>query len=149
MKKSIKYFSIFISIFVFIVLLSFIFKSNTFANTCSSLGGSGGSGSICNFSPPIVSASCHFSGIASTVVNVLFTVAGLLFFVMIVISGIKMITAGDDKEKFSSAKATLTHAVLGIVIVIASYLILSIILGILGVNISIFSTSVSIGSCTL
>ena len=149
MKKSVKYFSIFISIFVFIVLLSFIFKSNTFANTCSSLGGSGGSGTICSFSVPVATASCNFSGIASTVVNVLFTIAGLLFFVMIVISGIKMITAGDDKEKFSAAKATLTHAVLGIVIVIASYLILSVILGILGVNIGIFKTSVSIGGCTL
>lgn len=147
MNKYIKFFLLFFTVIIFSFFVSFLFKGNIYAGTCSSLGGSGGGGSICSFSVPVASANCNFGGIVSTIISVLFAIAGLLFFVMIIISGIKMITAGADKEKFNSAKSTLTHAVIGIVIVIASYLILEIILGLLGINISVFHTSgVSIGS---
>ncbi|MCL4392752.1 hypothetical protein M1145_01250 [Patescibacteria group bacterium] len=132
------------------LLFIFSFKMNVYANTCSVLGGSGGSGSVCNFSPPVATTNCNLGSIPTIIVDVLFTIAGLLFFVMIVISGIKMITAGDDKEKYSAAKTTLTHAVIGIAIVAGSYLVLEIILSILGINIGIFNVSgYSIGACSI
>ena len=79
----------------------------------------------------------------------LFSVAGLAFFVMLIVAGIKITTAGGDKDKISSAQTAIVHAVLGIVIVAGSFLIVELISGLLGVGGSIFSTNPISSNCSI
>lgn len=58
------------------------------------------------------------------VVSVIMAVAGIVFFLMLVMGGFKFMTAGGDPKNVESAKGTLTSAILGLVLVALSYLIL-------------------------
>ncbi len=54
------------------------------------------------------------------ILRVLSFIAGFAAIVMIIISGLKYITAGGDSSKISSAKSTLVYAIVGLVIVALS-----------------------------
>ena len=49
--------------------------------------------------------------------------AGLIFFAMLLLGGIKYLTAGGDEKATASARGTLTSAFIGLIIVVASFLI--------------------------
>ncbi len=99
------------------------------------------------------SISSNPNQLITTVINFLFIIVGLVFFIMIVIAGIQWITSGDAEDKKSAAQKRLVNAVIGIVIVVASYLIVEVVSGLLGVgglfNQSPFQGSCSGGTCTL
>jgi hypothetical protein len=133
----------------------FILRSPNYASTgsglCNTLGGNS-SGKVCDFIGGTAGVPANCSSINTlfgTVVTFLFSVAGLVFFVMLVISGIKIITAGGDKEKISSAQTAIMHAVIGIIVVAGAYLILELVTGVLGVQGSIFNTSPITSNCSL
>ena len=65
----------------------------------------------------------------------LFTFAAILSFIFIVIGGIQWITAGSDKMAAQSARDRITAAVVGLIIVIAAFVLTLIITTLLGVNI--------------
>jgi len=73
------------------------------------------------------------------VVGYVLGLAGIVFFVLLLIGGFKFITSGGDPKAVESAKGTLTHAVLGLVIVLGAYLILVLIKTLTGVNVTDFS----------
>ncbi|MFH0863779.1 MAG: pilin [Candidatus Gottesmanbacteria bacterium] len=58
------------------------------------------------------------------VVSVVTMLVGLAVFVMLVIGGFKYLTSGGDPKAQEQAKNTMTYAVLGMVLIIAAYLIL-------------------------
>jgi len=65
-------------------------------------------------------------------------IAGLVFFAMLIVGGFRYLNAGGDEKATTAARNTLTQAFIGLVIVIASVLILqlvSTIFGIRGINI--------------
>ncbi len=139
-------------LFLFVFMGYFTITSSVFAqsNPCSILGGTS-NGSVCNFgSSTIPAANC--SSLNSTIgeiVTLLFFIAGLVFFVMIIISGLKIMTSGGDREKFAGARSSLVYAIIGIVIVAGSFLIVEVVFGLLHVNGSIFTSSPISSNCSI
>lgn len=72
------------------------------------------------------------------VVNVILGFAGITFFVLLLIGGIKYITSGGDPKATESAQKTITSAVGGLIIIVLSYLILVLIKAITGVDVTLF-----------
>lgn len=63
-------------------------------------------------------------GIFSSVVGAVLGFAGIVLFAMLVMGGIKWITAGGDPQRLQSAKGTVTFAIYGFVFTALAYLIL-------------------------
>lgn len=72
------------------------------------------------------------------VLSVVLTLSGIAFFVMILLGGYKYLTAGDNPKNAEAAQKTLTFAVIGFVLVIASWLIIQIVEEFTGLNLSTF-----------
>jgi len=64
---------------------------------------------------------CVFANIISIAV----VFAGLAVFLMLITGGLKYLTSGGDPKAVEAAQKTMTFAVLGLVIIIAAYLILN------------------------
>lgn len=65
--------------------------------------------------------------------------AGIALFVVLLMGGFKYITAGTDPKAVESAQKTLTYAIIGLVIILAAYLILVLIKQITGVDVTQFN----------
>lgn len=62
-------------------------------------------------------------------------VAALFFFIQVVMGGISWINAGGDPKALDSARGRITNAVIGIILVIAAFVITLILTTALGINI--------------
>jgi len=60
---------------------------------------------------------------------------------LLLVGGFKFITSGGDPKAVESAKNTLTHAIIGLVIILASYLVLVLIKELTGVDVTNFSVT--------
>jgi len=80
----------------------------------------------------------EFEVLFGNVVKVILGLAGLVFFVLLVLGGIKYITSGGDPKAVEGAKKTLTSALGGFILIVLAYLILVLISKITGVDITIF-----------
>ena len=74
----------------------------------------------------------------SKMVGVVILFTGLALFVMIIVGGIKFITAGGEPEKVAAARKTLTNAIGGVVLIAMAYLILVVIETLTGVPVTDF-----------
>jgi len=79
-----------------------------------------------------------FEYIFNNIVSVVLPFAGIVLFIILILSGFKLITAGGEPAKVQSARNTLTFAIGGIVLITLSYLILRVIQTITGVNVTEF-----------
>ncbi len=61
------------------------------------------------------------------VVNGLFALSGIAAIILIIISGIRLLTSGGDAMQVAKAKTSLFYSIVGFVIVLASFLILRVI----------------------
>lgn len=91
-----------------------------------------------------VCSTTRFADLVSRVVLILLTVSGLVAVVLIIIGGFQMILSRGNEESAKKGKQTLTYAVIGLVVVIMSFAIVSIITGTLTSN--SFMTGGSTGS---
>lgn len=71
-------------------------------------------------------------------ISVILALAGIILFVMLVVGGFRYLVSGGDPKAVEAAKATLTHAILGLVILVLAFLILVFIKQITGVDVTIF-----------
>lgn len=62
---------------------------------------------------------CIFARILNTVIRL----GGIALFVMLLIGGFKLMTAGGDAKKVQSAQQTLTYAVIGLVVIIGAWFV--------------------------
>ncbi|MBU1705504.1 pilin [Patescibacteria group bacterium] len=58
-------------------------------------------------------------------INVIISVLGIVFVILIVYAGILYMTAGGEKDKVEKAKNLMIQAVIGLVIIVAAYAISS------------------------
>lgn len=65
--------------------------------------------------------------------------AGIVLFILLLVAGFKYITSGGDPKAVEGAKKTLTSAVIGLVVILISYLILVLIETITGVEVTKFN----------
>ena len=61
--------------------------------------------------------------LVSFVITAILVVSGVVFFFMLIIGGIRWIVSGGDKASTESARAMITSALIGLVIVFASWAI--------------------------
>ncbi|MCH8821223.1 hypothetical protein IID23_01745 [Patescibacteria group bacterium] len=87
---------------------------------------------------PITSFFSDFGSFLTVLVNFALAAAGLVFFFMFVWGGLRyMLSRGDDKA-ISDARQTITNSVIGLLIVISSFVIIGIIAAVTKADISIF-----------
>lgn len=61
-------------------------------------------------------------------------IAGLIFFFMLIMGGLKYLNAGGDEKATASARGTLTSAFIGLVIIVAAFLIAQLLFTIFGLQ---------------
>lgn len=64
--------------------------------------------------------------------------AGVVIFLMILVGGFKFMTSGGDPKKSEEAKGTLTWAIIGLLVLIGAWFILSLIKQFTGVDVTTF-----------
>lgn len=72
------------------------------------------------------------TGIVGTVVKTMLFFVGVLAVIMIIFSGIRYITAHGDQAQVKAATNTLIYSVVGLVVAILAYAIVSFVVGVVG-----------------
>ena len=75
-----------------------------------------------------------FEGLFENILVVLLPLAGIVLFIMLILAGISLITAGSDPKKAQSSKSTITYAIMGMVLIALAYLILNFIASFTGAD---------------
>ncbi len=73
-------------------------------------------------------------GVIGSVVSFILFLAIFIAFIFLVIGGLKWMTSGGDKSAIESARNTIIAAIIGLVVAFLAYLIMSLILGFLGLS---------------
>ena len=68
------------------------------------------------------------------IIKLLVPVAAIAFFIMMIIGGAQFIFSGGDPKAAAGARSTLTYAIIGIILVVVSWLILLLVQNVTGVN---------------
>ncbi len=89
----------------------------------------GGFKSLCDINPESSGNSLIFN-----IVSILLVLAAIASLFFLIYGGIRWILSGGDKAKVGEARATLTAAVVGLIITFLSFFILNIVLGIFGLD---------------
>lgn len=75
----------------------------------------------------------------SNIVQAITALVGVAVFIMFVVGGFNFLFSGGDQKKLEKARGTLTNAILGVVVIVAAYLILKTIQVLTGVDVTKFS----------
>lgn len=65
--------------------------------------------------------------IFDNVISIALLFAGTVLFLMFLVGGFRFITSGGDPKALEAAKGTLTHAVIGLVVLILAFVILKLV----------------------
>lgn len=74
----------------------------------------------------VATLSC-IPAVMGNLISALFIFVGLVCLVLLIVSGYKFINSAGDPKKLGSARDTLIHAILGLLIVIFSFFIINLI----------------------
>lgn len=74
--------------------------------------------------------------ILKRIITLLAPVAGIAFLIMLLVGGYQFMTSGGDPKAAGQARTTLTYAFIGVILVVASWLILTVIQGLTGVDVT-------------
>ncbi|MGB9706522.1 MAG: hypothetical protein ACPLXP_00395 [Microgenomates group bacterium] len=85
-----------------------------------------------------VAALQCFECIFQSILNIAIRLAGIAVFIMLIIGGFQYLTSGGDPKATESAKNTLTYAILGLALLLGSWLILLFIKEFTGVDVTQF-----------
>lgn len=122
MKSKIKYSHfLFLTVFLFIAL----FFANTSSAALVNCGGYNQAGVV---------TQCSIGDLIGTIkliINYLLSFAWLVSVLFIVISGVRMILAQGNEEALTTAKASLTNAIVGFIIILTSFIVLNLVVGFL------------------
>ena len=80
----------------------------------------------------------YFECLFGRIVGVVIGLAGIAFFVMMLVGGFKFMTAGGDPKAHEAARGTLTMAIAGLVLIAMAYIIILIIGNVTGVPLTEF-----------
>lgn len=74
-----------------------------------------------------------FGEVFLRILGALIPVGGIILFIMIIFGGFSFITSSGDPRKTEAAKATITYAIIGIVVLASAFLIVQVISNFAGV----------------
>jgi hypothetical protein len=107
----------------------------------TTLGNITGVGTIGTPADTFYDTATTFENVISVIIGALTTLAGLYFFIQLILSGYQYMSAGGDKAQTQAAQKKLTNAIIGLIIVVAAYLITGLIGRVFGFNILYFRGS--------
>ena len=112
-----------VSVFVFAMLgMSLLSSSSSFAIApCT-----GSDTVICKSSPSDLTGP---NGVLTKAIAILLYIAGTIAVIMIVVGAIRYITSDGDASKASQAKNTIIYSVVGLIVAVMSFGIVSFVLG--------------------
>ncbi|MBI4037499.1 hypothetical protein HY382_00460 [Candidatus Curtissbacteria bacterium] len=84
------------------------------------------------------------SVIFGNVIKLLAPAAAIAFFIMLIIAGYQFMTSGGDPKAAGAARNTLTYAIIGVILVVAAWLIIKLIQNITGVDTTTISVPESL-----
>jgi len=84
--------------------------------------------------------------LVSNLVAAAFIVAGIAFFVYLVMGGIQWLTSGGDKGKIESSQKMISAALIGLAIVASSYAVYMIVLTFFGITLDALCTDNPLGN---
>ncbi|MDO9399504.1 MAG: hypothetical protein Q7T79_02360 [bacterium] len=61
--------------------------------------------------------------VVSIIIQAILGLLGIIFLILLLYSGFNWMTAAGDEEKVTKAKETITRAIIGLIIIVSSYLI--------------------------
>ncbi len=74
--------------------------------------------------------------VIKNIIRLLVPIAAVAFLIMLIFGGFQFLTSGGDPKAAAAARNTLTYAVIGIILVVISWLILLLIQNITGVDVT-------------
>lgn len=81
------------------------------------------------FQPGSVARSTSIGALATLIIRVLLTLSGMIAVVLIIVGGFQFIMSRGNEEAATKGKKTLTYAVVGLIVVIMSFVIVSVVTG--------------------
>lgn len=72
--------------------------------------------------------------VIQNIIGLLAPAAAIAFLIMMIVGGFQFLTSGGDPKAVAGARTTLTYAIIGIILVVVSWLILLLIKNITGVD---------------
>lgn len=87
-------------------------------------------------SPDVNQGGTALGKLIGNLLGALFIAGFLLTFMMLVMGGIQWITAGGDKQALEKARTGITNAIMGLVIVAATYALMTLIGKFFGIDIT-------------
>jgi hypothetical protein len=94
---------------------------------------------MCDVDPSGAATINNLGCVFANVVKYALGFAAIVLFVLLISAGFKFITSGGDPKAVEGAKKTLTYAIIGLVIILVSFLILVLISTITGVSVTNFT----------
>ncbi|KKP29718.1 MAG: hypothetical protein UW35_C0035G0005 [Candidatus Collierbacteria bacterium GW2011_GWF2_44_15] len=85
------------------------------------------------------------ANLVSNIVSVAFILASIAFFVFLVWGGIEWLMSGGDKGKIEMAQKRITSALIGLIIIAASYAIYKLVLTFIGIDLNALCTTNPVG----
>lgn len=76
-------------------------------------------------------------------VNAIIALTGVALFIMLIVGGFHFLFSGGDTKQIETAQKTITYAVIGLIVIVCAYLILTAIYVFTGVDVRIFRVTVS------
>ncbi len=70
--------------------------------------------------------------VVSTIINLAFAVAGIVAVIYLIIGGFNYVTAGGNPETVEAAKTTIVNAIIGLIVILISYLIIQFVMSQIG-----------------
>lgn len=89
------------------------------------------------FQPAKSGAFNTFGDLATVILIILTSAAGVISVIFIIIAGIKFVTASGDEKKLQSAASTITYAIIGIVVTALAFIILQVTQHLLGADVGV------------
>ncbi|MCX6791738.1 MAG: hypothetical protein NT149_01740 [Candidatus Gottesmanbacteria bacterium] len=86
--------------------------------------------------PDVNQGGASLGKLISNLVGALFIAGFLLTFMQLIIGGIQWITAGGDKQALEKARTGITNAIMGLVIVAATYAVMTLVGQFFGIEIT-------------
>ena len=77
--------------------------------------------------PDVTQGGASLGKLISNLLDALFIAGFLLTFMFLIVGGIQWITAGGDKQALEKARTGITNAIMGLVIVAATYAIMTLV----------------------
>ena len=92
-------------------------------------------GNLGKLGTKIETAAGNFTDIISNIIGIMTIIAGIWFIFQFIIGAYGYMTAGGDQKRVSDSASKITNALIGLVIIVAAYAIISLLGSLLGFDI--------------